>query len=101
MSDAPADATPAPAPNTAPEAAQPAAPTEHPDVKRLDNALERGDFHDAQRLARQLAASDDPTLRAAGEAALDRYRLDPTVLAVLAFTGLLILYLASHYLGPH
>jgi len=62
-------------------------------------ALERGDHVEAAKLARELAKSDDETIRNDAEAFLQRLRPDPVILMVFAGTGLLILLLAWQYLG--
>ncbi len=85
-----------------PEAAPaPEAAPQHPDVAAMEDALTRGNFREAQAIARRLTASDDEALREAGRVMLDRFKLDPRVIAVLALTGVLILVLAGLYLGPH
>jgi hypothetical protein len=74
-------------------------PTTHPDIAALNNAIERGDFHDAQVVARRLVAHNDATLREAGQTALDRFKPDTNVMGVFVFTGALIALLAAMYLG--
>lgn len=50
-------------------------------------------------MAATLSASDDPALKAAGEEMAARFRRDPWIDAVFLGTGLLMLFLAVHYLG--
>lgn len=85
-------------PPTTPPSETPAT-AKHPDVLAMENALERGDFHDARAIATRLSTSEDEALREAGRTMLARFELDPRVLAVLAVTAALIVTLAAMYLG--
>lgn len=98
--DAPKD--PAPAGEAAPETVVAAAvePGVHPDIVAMEEALDRGDHVRTRELAAGLAATDDPKLKATGEAMLERLKLDPVIVAVMVATGLLMLALALGYLGP-
>lgn len=78
--------------------AAPEAPT-HPAVSAMRAALDRGDHHEARRLAQKLAGDEDPALRAAGAEMLSRFAFDPRVAAVFAVTTLLVLFLAVHWMG--
>lgn len=62
-------------------------------------ALDRGDHQQARAMAAALSASDDPALKLEGEAMAARFRRDPLIDAVFVVTGLLMLFLAVHYLG--
>lgn len=84
--------TTAPAPEASPK---------HPEVLAMEDALERGDFHEAREIAQRLSKSDDEALRGQGSAMAARFQLDPYVLGTLAFTGALIVALALIYLGRH
>ena len=67
----------------------------------MEDALDRGDHVQTRALARELAALDDPKLRATGQAMLWRLRPDGVIVGVLAGTGFLIVALALAYLGHH
>lgn len=83
---------------TAPAEALPPEPLP-PEVEAMRGALERGDHREARVMAATLSASDDPALKAAGEEMAARFRRDPWIDAVFLGTGLLMLFLAVHYLG--
>jgi hypothetical protein len=74
-------------------------PPDPPEVLRLRAALDRGDHREARSLAETLLGSDDPALKAAGEAMAARFRRDPWVDAVFIASAALMLFLALHYLG--
>lgn len=77
---------------------EPAAPVS-PEVQAMHDALDRGDHRGARARASALSLSDDPALKAAGDAMAARFRRDPWVDAVFVGTGALMLFLAVHYLG--
>lgn len=79
-------------------ASTPEAPPD-PELLRVDDALERGDHRDAQRLAVALASSDDPARRAAGEATLHRLRPDPVIVGVLVGSGAVLAAITLHWFG--
>jgi hypothetical protein len=92
----PADAPPeAPAP-----VAEAPRPPEDARVRAMELALEHGDHGEARRIAGELARTDDTALRAAGEATLDRLRLDPMVVGVFISSAAVLIALALAYLGP-
>lgn len=65
----------------------------------MDAALDRGDHRLAGQLARELARSDDPTLREAGEAMVRRLRPDPVIVGVLIATAALLAAITLHWWG--
>lgn len=81
----------------APEAS---APPVHPDIVAMEEALDRGDHARTRELAESLCATDDPKLKATGEAMLARLRPDPVILGVMFATGAILVALALGYLGP-
>ncbi len=99
MADEHAPTETAPTETAPAEATTPEAP--HPDVRAMEAAQTRGDFREAQAIARRLVAGDDEALSEAGKAMLARFELDPWIVRVLAVTGGLIVVLAGMYLGPH
>jgi len=68
-------------------------------VQAMRAALDRGDHRQARSLAATLSTSGDPELKGAGEEMAARFRRDPWVDAVFVVTGLLMVFLAVHYLG--
>jgi len=62
-------------------------------------ALDRGDHQQARAMAATLSASDNPALKVEGEAMAARFHRDPWIDVVFVCTGLLMLFLAVHYLG--
>lgn len=99
MADEHATTETAPTESAPTEAPKPEA--QHPDVRAMEAAQTRGDFREAQAIARRLVAGDDEALREAGRAMLARFEPDPWIVRVLAFTAVLIVVLAGMYLGPH
>ncbi len=95
-----AEAPAAEAPAAEAPAAEAPVTSEHPDVRAMEAALTHGDFQGARDLAAKLQRSDDPALRAAGDEMRARFTPDPVIVAVMAFTGALMLFLAAYYLGP-
>jgi hypothetical protein len=83
---------------TAPAVTLPVEPLP-PEVEAMREALDRGDHRQARAMAATLSASDDPALKAAGEEMAARFRRDPWIDAVFLGTGLLMVFLAVHYLG--
>jgi len=85
------------------EAADAPAPTPvepvPPEVQAMRAALDRGDHQQARAMAATLSASDDPALKLEGEAMSRRFHRDPLIDLVFVCTGLLMLFLAVHYLG--
>lgn len=65
----------------------------------MREALDRGDHQQARAMAAALSASDDPALKVEGETMSARFHRDPWIDAVFVCTGLLMLFLAVHYLG--
>ena len=70
-----------------------------PEVLAMRDALDRGDHQQARTMAARLSASDDPALKVEGETMAARFHRDPLIDAVFVCTGLLMLFLAVHYLG--
>ena len=71
----------------------------HAEVQAMRDALDRGDHQLARTMAATLAASEDASLRAEGEAMAARFRRDPWIDLVFIGTAMLMLFLAVHYLG--
>jgi len=79
---------------------EPQRPPEDARVRAMELAFESGDHGEARRIADELARTDDTALKAAGEAALDRLRLDPMVVGVFISSAAVLIALALAYLGP-
>ena len=80
------------------DAPSPPAPP-HPDLARMDAALDRGDHRLAGALARDLSTREDPQLRAAGEAMRRRLRPDPVIVGVFIATAALLAAITLHWWG--
>lgn len=74
-------------------------PAEHPALRRMDAALDRGDHRLAGELARALASSEDPALREAAAAMLRRLRPDPVIVGVFIATAALLAAITFHGWG--
>ena len=97
----PADPAPeAPAPEATAPAAEAPRPPEDARVRAMELAFEYGDHGEARRIADELTRTDDAALKSAGEAALDKLRLDPMVVGVFISSAAVLIALALAYLGP-
>lgn len=74
-----------------------------PELLRLVEAFEAGDYASVNDGARALASSSDPALRAAARDLLARTRPDPATVPLFVFAGLLLVALTAYWIthdGP-
>jgi hypothetical protein len=70
-----------------------------PDISAVESLYRRGDFAEARRLARAIAAAGDspPSSRARADEILAATGIDPVAVGAFAVTALVLLFLVAHY----
>jgi len=74
--------------------------SETPDIARLEACYERGDFLEARKVAKAIAAAADSPSADKARAAkiLKATGFDPVAIAAFAVTALLLAFLIAHYI---